>query len=257
MARDVLRYAYTTIKDGFELNDFPDMEYFDNLDNSETSKRMLEQAAKEVSKKLLARAATLASQKLLEELLPRLEHMRLPDHHGQAELLVSDVHFGTSEAVINQVHRPESLVAIDESVISWNLTNIGLSGTGNWMYDFLGPAKDNGGFDLTIAGITAAVAVALEKDSRGKIDMKLQKCDLTFGDTDVQFTGGVGCMCMSIIFELKVKPELKRIIPQLLQTGVKGVVENTVPHLHYIEEYWPLAMGVVDLSSNLIQSALH
>lgn len=256
MAQDLLRYAYTTIKDGFELDEFPDLEFFDNLDNSEASKRMLEQAAKEVAKKLLAKAASMASQKLLDEILPRLENLRLPDHNGQAELIVSDIHFKTSECIINRVQRPESVVTIEENIINWSLTNIGLSGTGNWLYDFIGPAKDNGTFDLTIDGISGAVSVALEKDDRGRIDMKLQKCDLTFGETDVQFTGGVGCFCLSLIFELKVKPELHRIVPQLLQKGVKEVMENTVPHLRYIEEYWPLAMGVIDLSSNLIQSGI-
>lgn len=257
MAKELLRYAYTSIKDGFELKDFPDLEYFDNLDHSETSKRMLEQAAKEVAKKLLAKAATMASQKLLDELLPRLESLRLPDHHGQAPLLVTDVHFKTTDAVINRVHRPDSVVTINENIISWNLTGIGLSGTGNWAYDFVGPAKDNGGFELGVAGISCAVSVALEKDVRGKIDMKLLKCELMFGETDVQFIGGVGCFCLMLVFELKIKPELNRIVPELLQRGVKEVVENTVPHLRSIEEYWPLALGVIDLSSNLIQSAIH
>lgn len=256
MAEDLLRYAYTTIKDGFELDDFPDLEYFDHLDHSEASKRMLEEAAQEVAKKLLARAATLASQRLLDELLPRLEDLRLPDHHGQAELLVSDVHFKTSDAIISRVHRPESFVSIDENIISWTLTNIGLSGTGNWAYDFIA-AQDNGGFDLSIGGMSGAVSIALERDDRGRIDMRLKKCDVTFGETDVQFTGGVGCFCLMLVFELVVKPELSRIVPDLLKRGVKEIVENTVPQLRYFEEYWPLALGVVDISSNLLQSAIH
>lgn len=254
MAMNFVQLAYDVAKDQWDL---PDINYLKSLDGSEMSKKVLEDVAKEAAQKLLSHFATVASNKLLEILLQRLETLTLPDCSGKSQALIADVDYEATNGRVCRASRPLSNVTIDGPNITWSVSDVAVQSVGDWKYKLAGGLfSDKGTYDFSMNGISFQFAANIEKMAGGAYDLNVGQCHFSPGSPDLQFGGSPGCMLLQCLFQSNVKPGLDEAIPQQVVEGVKELAVQVAPFLKQYHAYWPIAMGVIQVTSDLLNTLM-
>lgn len=200
----------------------------------------------------LSKAASTASEKLLTELVKQLLRINLPDTEGETPVMCSNVEFGTAKSGVSHVDNPRSVVTFKDSLIHWDLSNLGVVGSGNWNYHYL-CGGETGKFDVSHTGIRGVVTIALEKKG-GKVECKVRDSNIKFGNPDANFSGGALCSCCRMIFMGKVYDIITKDVQQKLENGVRRAVENSVPAVRCIEDVFPIIMGAASTGGSMLKA---
>ncbi|ESO07918.1 hypothetical protein HELRODRAFT_190812 [Helobdella robusta] len=252
MALNFLQLAYDTVKDEWDL---PDINYLKSLDGSNSSQQVLEDVAKEAARKMLAHFATIASNKLLEVLLQKLETLTLPDCKGKSQAAITEVDYEATNGRVSRASRPLSTVSVDGGNITWAVNDIGVQSLGDWKYNLAGGLlSDRGTYELSMNGMAFQFSANIVKVPGEAFDLQLGDCNFTRGQPDLQFGGSPGCMLLQCLFQDSVRQGLSEAIPQQVVDGVKELAMQTAPFLREFHAYWPLAMGVIQVTSDLVNS---
>lgn len=249
---DLVRLAYDVVQDEWDL---PDIDYLNNLDASDMSRKMLEDVAKEAGRKLLGHFATKASVRLLDMLMHQLEKLPLPDCNGKSQAMVTEVDYEATNSRVQRTQAANSKVTIEGSKVRWSVSEVGLESVGEWTYKMIGGlVSDKGTYELSMAGMGFDFEADIVKIPGGVYDLEMGGCELRKGLPDLQVGGSPGCMLFQCLFQNAILPSLKEQLPEQVASALKDVAFNIAPFLKQFHAYWPLAMGVIEVSSDLINS---